>query len=230
LVSGFVWQSFANWQGTEMTLDFIVKPSGATIQAPRNLGFNWEKGTPLAQALQTTLSNAYPGIKQNINISPNLITSYDQPAIHGTLETLAYAVKQTTQGLLGTNYPGVSITIQQGQINVFDGTAAQTTKQIVFTDLVGQPTWIDAYTIQVKTIMRADILVGDQIQLPQGLTGAPGQVIQTPQSLSILRNSTTFQGTFQVQMVRSVGDFRQADGSSWVTIITAVPLGAVTVS
>ena len=230
LVSGFIWQCFANWQGTEMSIDFIVKPSGATHDAPRNLCFMWEKGTPLSQALQTTLSNAYPGVKLNINISPKLITSYDQPAIYGTLETLAYVVQKTTNGLLGTNYPGVTITIQQGQIYVFDVTAAKTTKQIVFTDLVGQPTWIDALTIQIKTIMRADILVGDNIQLPQGLTGAPGQVIQTPQSLSILRNTTTFQGAFLVTMVRTVGDFRQADGSSWVTIITAVPLSTVTVS
>jgi hypothetical protein len=35
--------------------------------------------------------------------------------------------------------------------------------------IVDQPTWIEAPSIQFKTMMRADLKVGDQVSLPQTL-------------------------------------------------------------
>ena len=111
------------------------------------------------------------------------------------------------------------------QFNVQDwnepGAAAQTAKKNVsYQDLIGQPTWIDAPTISFKTVMRADINVGDYIKLPNTVaTSTPQSVIGTP-----LRNRPTFQGLFQVQIVRHLGNFRQPDAASWVTVFNAYPV------
>jgi hypothetical protein len=51
---------------------------------------------------------------------------------------------------------------------VFDKTYQPSSIAIQFTDLIGQPTWIEPNTMQVKTVMRADLQVGSIITMPQG--------------------------------------------------------------
>ena len=64
--------------------------------------------------------------------------------------------------------------------------------------------------------MRADIQVGDYLKLPAGAS----TIIQAS-SYSQYRNQAAFTGVFQVSAVRLVGNSRQADANSWVTIIEA---------
>jgi hypothetical protein len=42
--------------------------------------------------------------------------------------------------------------------------------------------------------------------------------------LSQFRNSSVFQGNFQVTQVRHVGNYRQPDASAWATTIDAAPV------
>ncbi|HHH0130420.1 TPA: hypothetical protein ACPZFO_004667, partial [Yersinia enterocolitica] len=67
-------------------------------------------------------------------------------------------------------------------------------------------------------VMRADIQVGDHILMPK----KSRPMIQAS-SFSQFRNDSAFTGEFIVQSVRLVGNSRQPDANSWVTIIEAYP-------
>ena len=228
LLKGQVWQSFGNWEGTEMTLDFVVNPGGYDSSNPGNFVLNWQSGQPLSAALQNCLAVAYPNVPLSINISNQLVRSEVEVHHCGTLEELAQYVHEVTSGqFLGPTYPGVQITMQGGALSVFDSTWQPPTVQLNFTDLVGQPTWIDVNTLQVKLVMRGDLQIGTAVKMPIGLSGQAAQVLTSGNSLPSSTNYlTTFSGSFQVIEVRHIGNFRSGDARSWVTIINCVPFSA----
>ncbi|EAC0818062.1 TPA: hypothetical protein M5337_004731, partial [Salmonella enterica subsp. enterica serovar Typhi str. CT18] len=94
--------------------------------------------------------------------------------------------------------------------------------QIEFTDLVGQPTWIQFGTVSIPCVMRSDIQVGDYIRMPKKLR----PMIQAS-SYSQFRDDSAFTGDFLVSSVRLVGNSRQPDANSWVTVIEAHPTGGI---
>ncbi|TKI08339.1 hypothetical protein [Martelella alba] len=216
VLQGTIQQAFGNWQGVNQTLDMIVNPSGGTPASPKNIVINWKKGALLATAIKNTLATAFPDYSIEINISSSLVLSHDAPGFYATISQFAAYVKQVSQSIITTNYSGVDIIIRPGKFVVYDGTTAATPRQLKFTDLIGQPTWIENQVINLTCVMRADINVGDYIKLP------PGAIATTQaSSYSQYRQSSIFQGTFQVQRVRLVGNSRQPDGNAWVTVIDA---------
>jgi len=223
ILQGQIFQSFGNWVGTEMTLDFVIVPSVYTIKNPANIVVNWKKGTSLASALAQTLSVAYPGYAQVINISPQYVLTHDVLHVVSTFAQLASFVKSISASI---RKPGVEIAVLRANtIAAFDGTI-QTggAVQLEFTDLIGQPTWIDANVMQFWTVMRADIQVGSYVLMPKGLQSLPGIVSTTVNALpSSLKYKTSFQGKFLVQSVRQVGNFRDTNGTSWATLFNVVP-------
>jgi len=221
ITAGQVWQSFGNWEGTEMTLDLVLNPGQYTLDQPGNIVLNWTAGTPLAQALQQTLSVAYPNMPALINISAQLVQSHDEVHRCSTLDQLAQLLIEITQGnFLGAAYAGVQVSVQGGQIIVFDSTYEPNTVQLAFTDFVGQPTWIDVNVMQLKLVMRADLQLGTIVKMPQGLQSTPGIVLTSAASLpSNLKYKSAFQGSFSVIELRQIGNFRASDGASWATIV-----------
>lgn len=226
LAQGFIFQPFGNWIGTEQTLDLIIMPGAGpngtgTAAGPRNIVLNWKKGTTLAAALKTTLSTAFQGFQQSINISDNLVRQADDVGYFQTVQQLALYVRQASKSIVkDEKYAGVDLVLVGKTFTAYDGTAAQsgTVKQIAFQDLIGQPTWIEAPLIQWKTAMRADIAVGDTVKLP------PSQITNTQQAQSSLVNQQlNFQGNFTVSLVRHLGNFRQPDAASWVTVFEGYP-------
>ena len=88
---------------------------------------------------------------------------------------------------LGSSYPGVSIVLQDNVIRVYDGTVKPPPIQLLFTDLIGQPTWRQAYTMQITTVMRGDIRVGDYVKLPPSFVvgfALPGNLLTAPDANS----------------------------------------------
>src|SRR5579859_766749 len=85
IVEGRILQAFGNWINTEMTLDLILYPATGAPDDPKNIVIDWKAGTPLAQAVANTLSVAFPTLKQNIQISPNLVLAHDEPGFYGSL-------------------------------------------------------------------------------------------------------------------------------------------------
>jgi hypothetical protein len=236
LVQGVVQQSFGNWIDTTQTLDFVLAASSFTPDNPGNLTITWRANTPLSQALQTTLSTAYPGTKINMAISPQLVLTHDEVGYYNTLEALAQAIQNVTQNQLSDNYAGVSIAFQGGQLYVYDGTVTPTAPpvQIQFVDLIGQPVWIGVNQMQFTTVMRGDLTISSLIKMPEYLTkvngkivnlgGLPGTVITgAGAALEGAKNRATFQGTFAIQKIRHIGRLRAADGQSWITVFNCAP-------
>jgi hypothetical protein len=217
VLQGTIQQAFGNWQGVNQTLDLIVNASTGTANAPKNIVLNWKAGTPLSTAIKNTMNTAFPKFPCDINISPSLVLSHDEVGIYSTLTQFAQHVKSISQSIIKTNYLGVDIIIRSNKIIVYDGTTKTKPKQINFTDLIGQPTWIEYQTINFTCVMRADINVGDYVKMP------PEAIALTQaSSYSQYRQSSIFHGSFFVKSVRLVGNSRQPDGNAWVTVFDAV--------
>lgn len=227
LVQGYVYQALGNYVGTDQTIDLIIQagqspllpstpPGTGTIASPANLILNWAAGVPFAQAMTTTLATAFPSYQLDVKIDQNIVLANDEWAVFQTLTQFAEYVKHTSASIIGGAYAGVDISVAGNVISAFDSTATPTIKQIAFQDMIGQPTWYDPATVQVKFAMRGDLALGDQIKFPQSQVTSSGGS-NAPQ----VNAKATFQGTFMVNYMRHVGNFRQADAASWVTIINA---------
>ena len=224
LFQGYIFQAFGNWIGTEMTMDIVLSafptkstPSATPLTFPPNLTLDWKKGTNLSDALKQTLTSAYPSFKApTISINKDVVAPEDIKGYYTDTTELSQFVKARSAEIVGGDYAGVDIAVKQGSFSVYDGSSQTAPKHLEYRDLIGQPTWIQPATMQAKFVMRSDIAVGDFIKFPKSA------VISSAQSVSPFVNQRlTFQGSFFVQRVRHVGNYRQADGNSWVTIVDA---------
>jgi hypothetical protein len=227
LFSGQIFQAFANWVGTEQTLDMYFAPAIGTPTDPKNIVFNWLKGTTIKDAITNTLNVAFPGVPirfQTTMASSGLgaVLPNDEQGYYQSLTQFGTYVKNISQAIANDYSSGVEIVYQQNGILVFDGTSLKSPREISYTDLIGQPTWIQSPTVIFQTVMRADIQVADFIRLP------PGPTITTAASASNFIDHTSFSGVFAVKTVRHVGNFRQPMGASWATIFEANPASATT--
>jgi len=241
LVQGTIFPAFANWIGTDQTLDLIIAPpfgtpGGASGQqvgqgAPpggqvANIVHNWKQGTPLSNAVQQALRTAFPNYTVNVNIGANLSLPRDDVGYYETMGQYASYIKDLSQKLNNSpTYIGVNVTVSGTTISVYDGSQSSGggagPTAIAFTDLIGQPTWLGLQTVQAKVVMRGDLQVGGQITLP------PAQATVTAESFPQFRSSSAFQGTFTIIQLRHVGSSRQPDAASWCTIIDAAQNGGV---
>lgn len=220
IYTGEVFQSFGNWEGTEMTLELVILAAVFTDNNPGNFVLNWLPGQALSEALKQTLSIAYPTMPISMNIAPDIINDYHFPHYCGTLDELAILVGDFTEDTFKNR---VGIAIQGGQIVVLDKTYTPPPIQLVFTDFIGQPTWIASGVIQIKTVLRADLGIGSIVRMPQGLQNAPGVITQTSAALpSSIKYKSTFSGDFTVADLRHIGNLRSSDGASWCTIFNCV--------
>lgn len=238
LIKGVINQAYGNWMDVAQSLVLVItSDGGATQAAPANIVVNWKKGAELSAALQQTLSTAYPKLKLDVHITKNLVLQSDEVATYSTIQQLAAYVKKVSAAILGGTYSGVDIWINNDVIDVYDnvtpdqksalantqsttpqagGTGAVTT--INFVDLIGQPTWLDAFTISFSVVMRGDLTVGSQVKLPEI---SQLQSITSPQSLSLARNKSAFTGTWGISMARHVGDSRAPTAMSWISVFQA---------
>jgi len=233
LAKGNIFPAWGNWIGTEQYLSMTILPGhanngkplfGSNAQ-PANISWNWLKGTTMAQAIQASLSNAFPGVTVKINISPNLVLTNQNQDPHSvdSLDQLANYVNQRSRTVLNLpNYSGISMSYDPSTSTIYvtDGTVATAAKpkQLQFQDFIGQPTWLGT-GINFKTPMRADLKIGQSIILPQGLNP-----INTPGSSILSKTGLAFQGTYQITRIRSVGKYREASADAWVTVVDAVQL------
>jgi hypothetical protein len=223
LVQGIVFPALGNWVGTDMTIDFYIKvdsKGSPTVGGAANLVHNQPAQQPMATAIQNALQTAFPSFTANVKISPNLVRPNDEHGFYQSLGQYATFLNQASHDIVKTaGYLGVQMSVQGNTINVFDGTQGQTgAKTVNPQDLVGQPIWTNVNTCQFKTVMRGDINVGDTIMLPQTLatlTTAAGTAVGSG-------NTNLIQGSFLIQNVHHVGNFRQPDWSSWCTIFDGV--------
>ena len=244
VLEGTIWQVLGNWQGTELRMDLIVTAGAVSSVnpaplAPINLTVPWNKGIKLSVALTQCFQNLGGGYRFSISISDRLINNFDSDMFCGSLGELATKLKSLSKRIIkDSNYSGVEITMVNGkEIRVFDNdfashqdqdskkSAAYRSKnpiQIEFKDLIGQPTWVQFGTVSIPCVMRSDIQVGDYIRMPQKLR----PMIQAS-SYSQFRDDSAFTGDFLVSSVRLLGNSRQPDANSWVTVLEAHPSGGL---
>ena len=237
LTSGNILQCYGHWEGKNMSLEFVIAPGPAsgsntggigTLGKPKALVLNWTGGQPMSDAIKSALSTAFQGYTINVNISPDIVRPAGDniQGQFGTLEQIARAARDMSKSIVKTqNYPGISIVMNGNTIDVFDGTQTQSNDQpiaIAFTDLIGQPTWIQSPNISAKVVMRGDMKVGQKFTLPQT------QIINSADANSNLINQrATFQGGFTVVSLRHVGAYRNPSGDAWVTVIEGAPNNVV---
>lgn len=221
LLKGIVYQCFGNWQGVNTSLEFMVIAKNATAAQPVNLAYTWTKGIALSDMVTQALKIAFPGATVAGGFSQSLVYTENQPFAYQTLEQFSrfvYDVSKTINP--DPKYRGAQITSTPGGFYLFDGTEAPKLKpkEISFLDLIGQPTWLQPLIMQFKCVLRGDLAMGDVVAMPRGTN-----VINTTNGYSRWRNTTAFEGNFQINNIRHVGDSRQASADSWVTIVNAYP-------
>lgn len=220
LIYGTVQQAFGNSIGTNRTLDLIVSYSGNQPSSPLGMVFSWKAGTPLSQAIAATLKQAFPGYKQNIQISPKLVLAHDENHYSTTIVDFAQMIEHITVTALSGTYAGVRIVLQQNTFSVYDGTTPGNPIKLAFTDLIGQPTWYLPGSVQIMCVLRADIQPGQLITLPAAYPASPG-AISVQASAQTQAAKPAFSGTFLVAAVRHVGNSRSPQGQGWITLLNA---------
>lgn len=245
ILLGFILQAYGNWIGTNMTLNLVVSPGSppnistssntaaqtsttaasrpptGTLVYPLNGRFEMPAGMPVSTAIRNFLTTAMPTFTiESININPDFSMSYPQGGVYQTLAQFNEWINRFSRGVVGGYYGGINIRIEQGnKIVVYDTSGQPKNIEISFLDLIGQPTWIAPFQIQFKCPMRADIQVGYTVTMPPGFYNIlPNQ----PAGPGIMpaRSRTAQQGKTIVIELRHVGNFRQPDANSWVTVAT----------
>ena len=176
-----MWQVLGNWQGTELRTDLIVTAGAVSAVnpaplAPINLTLPWNKGIKLSVALTQCFQNMGGDYRYSISISDRLVNNYDSNMFCGSLSELAAKLKALSRNIIRDDkYSGVEITVVNGKrsassIMILTTISTRIRKsasyrnqnpiQIAFTDLVGQPTWVQFGTVSIPCVMRSDIQVG----------------------------------------------------------------------
>lgn len=221
IFEGSIKQAFGTWQGTEQSLDLIVtvqltsKPKEAPKET-RTLLFNCKAGQSFQDAISQAVSAA--GIAANIKIDSRLVAS--EPIIFHNDNMQAFALtlkRQSRQIVKDASYPGLFTIRRVGGYDFVDNSAQSAAIPVKFNDLIGQPVWHDLIQAQMKLVMRADIIVGSTIQMPEEYIA-----INKSRILGSAKEQITFVGTAFVNQVRHVGNSRQPDANSWVTIIDVI--------
>lgn len=217
ILQGSINQAFGNWIGNNQWVEFVVVTDGAMLGEQLNITLSWKKGVLLSTAIEQTLAVAAPDYSVTTSISENLVLGADEHGYYTSMLQFAQYLKTVSAAIIGGAYQGVDVLIADKTFKVFDGTTPTDPFPIDFNDLIGQPTWIDPGTIQVTTVMRADLEPTDYIRLP------PGQVTTSAASQSQYRDKSVFQGAFMINEMRHIGNFRQADALAWITVMNCSP-------
>jgi len=216
---GTILQAIGNWQGNEQTLDLIVTTrltaSQTSTAKPKPIAIDCKAGTSLQDAIKIALGNA--GIKSDINLDTRLV-----PAAPGLFSVypdfgiFAQDMNLHSKRILNdTDYLGIKFIKTPDGYNCTDNTKKTEPIKIDFNDLIGQPVWLDYNTVQLKCVMRSDIRVGSTVKMPES------NIIQG--KFFAPKNGIAYTGDGFVNSVRHLGNFRQADANSWVTVINVLP-------
>lgn len=225
LLTGQVFQSWGNWLGNQMAIDMIIMPLPPTdaedLHVPVVL--NWPAGQTMADAIKASLKAAYPNAPVDIAIKDTLVLNHTETGYYNNLGQFSELMNGLSKSIIADKaYLGVQITHRDGSFSVLDGSKTGATTAIVFTDLIGQPTWVDQGNVQVQVVLRARLAIGDQITLPAAVTDGYGAIPGHFTGPAPARKSI-FSGTFTIIKLRHLGDSRNPDGGAWVTVIDAVP-------
>ena len=218
LVQGQIRPCYPQWEGVQQWLEFIIIGSANNAASdPKNLTFDWKKGQKLADALKQTL-NEYP---TKITIK-DIVATANMWGMYLRYSGLAEFIKtHTLANVKDKGYKGVSIfyTLADGfTVTDYTTDSESSTSEFGVTDFIGQPTWLDVGTLQVKTIARGDVHVGDIVKLPDKML-----VSATANAAIANVDRLSFKGKFRIVGINHKMDSRNPNGDSWVSIFRMNP-------
>jgi len=219
LIQGTILQAFGNWVETDITVTFIISTGTGSPDAPLKLVFNWPKNSSLKTAISNMLNTAFPGIRQDFQINANLVLSNNQIGVYETLPAFSRMMNALSKAIItDPKYIGVTISFDGNVLTIADQPNPRNPIiKIVLADLMQQPMWIAPNQIQCRFVMRGDLNISDQITLP----ATP--ITTTAAASTQFQDPSTFSGTYMIQFLRHVGNFRQWDGASWNTTANMTP-------
>lgn len=229
ILQGTIFQAFGNWQGVNQTIDLVC--NSPADQEEQDIMLDWKPNVPLQTALTSCLQQAFAkySLVPKVSIG-SIIQPSDGSGHYTNLSDLAEYLNGISQMIgasqYGPDYSGVQITVTGNTLYAYDSVKPLPAVQLVFQDLIGQPTWLNPGTLSFKTVLRSDITIGMQAKFPTGfsapyaLTNVASAAPNAPS-----RSKSVFKGTFNITEVHHFGNFRQADGDSWNTsfVCAAVP-------
>lgn len=238
LIQGTVFQAFANWQGTTQTLEFVIIPapldaaitsddarqaaSVGALPPPQNFSFTWKQGSSLTTNVQDVLQQAYPGASVTLSAAGDVTLLHDESGAFSDIRSFSTYVQGISRDIKGPTYAGLNITPSgNNTFLVYDNTVVNgKITNVTMFDLIGQITWLTAYTVTFTTVLRADLNLGDTVTFPPL---AQTQAISNEDSQSFVTNGRpTFSGNWQINVfVRHVGDSRSPDAQAWVSVFQA---------
>lgn len=228
VIYGEIYLAYANWIGTNQTLNLVINPSIRKTDDGKPFSIEGQglKGEKVGDVISRALQKAFPNKLIDCTVSDSLVLPEPWKGTYDNIGSLAMVVRSASIAMMrNERYSGIAISILSDRIRIYDNASAKwgEPKTIHAHELVGQPTWIAPFTVSFKCPMRGDIRCGDVVKLPEGLySGAASIVMANTTAPSVIaKNSTTFTGKFLVKSVRHIGSYLTADGDAWVTVFEA---------
>ncbi|MCU5774729.1 hypothetical protein N5923_21745 [Erwiniaceae bacterium BAC15a-03b] len=225
IISGEIYNCYANWIGTEQSLNFIVNPSPLLNDEGQStcITLSGKRGDNLGKVVEQALKRAYPKCEVITTVSNKLVLPEDATGVCPRMEPLATTARSMSKDIINDDgYSGVQVVVADDVIHVFDNwwVSGEGDKPILPQELIGQPTWAGLKLVSFKCPLRADLRCGDKISLPKNILSAPSSLlsVNNEQANPMLRNNVNFSGLFLITAVRHVGKYLSADSSNaWVT-------------
>jgi hypothetical protein len=224
-LSGFDFSGFGVDFGASSAMKGFIGGGLEGLSRPLNVIHNLMPNMPLSSAINETLSKAFPGLPINMGISSLMKMGYQDAGMYQNLQQYASYIQQLSHSILGTkNYQGVHMTSDGRSIDVWDGTQSMGHEDLDPYDLIGQPTWVDRYKVNIKLVMRGGLRPGMTVSLPPGI---PMTIL--PAAIQIgtsdQRRNVSLPGDFYINKVRHLGAYRNPDGNNWATILETTYIG-----
>jgi hypothetical protein len=206
-----IFQSYGNWIGAEQYLDLIFFSNSFVPDAA--IAFGVKAGTPVIDMITQTLNAYFPECTVVPNIKALLTFSAPEAGFYRDLTAFGQYVTERTQkmGAQSTGnqfYPGVFMRLRSATMQIYVYDTSKQNFNIDFKDLIGQPTWIDQATVNFKTVLRADIDVGNSITFPLDVQQPFAITAVPPAPGAAASSKTAFQGRFLVNKVHYFANFR----------------------
>ena len=231
LARGQVQQAFGNWIGTHQSLVLVLYPSPQIprVDGVHNIVMDWKKGASLSSAITATLQRAVPTAKIQNKITKDVILPFHEAGYYASLEQFSDVVRGISIEANKTpGYPGIQIAYTRGIFTLYDSPTSTGVTAISTTDLLGQPTWLgpndSGSVVQLQVVLRGDLDIGNQISLPSQVSQGYG-ILSPASSAPLPKDRSAFSGTFIINNLRHIGQFRDGNGEAWSTVIGVYPKG-----
>lgn len=232
ILLGTILSAVGNWVGTEMSLTLYVQNYVSEPGSPDypvngwnplrrqadHLQFNCKKGADMRGAIEKSLVEAAGYYNIDKKYWPNPIPCPRD--IAGTYTTFSDLLKGLGNIWQDCFKESLDLRIRGQTITIFPKDHKPPPKQILFEELIGQPTWDEVAKMTFTCPMRGDIGVNDIVELPETFAEVTAQGAD---AIALPKNRSLLAGRFQVLKISHLGQLRSPDGQQWASTFFCAP-------